>query len=65
VYRGRDIVVQVAGGVRGDLMSVVQNGDVYREVERLEKVRPQGRPPALPVGRWWWDAPNRDSSDGG
>jgi hypothetical protein len=55
-YRGRDIVVQVAGGVRGDLLSVVQDDQVYRETDRLRNVTAKGRPPQLPEGRWWWDA---------
>jgi hypothetical protein len=55
-YRGRDIVVQVAGGVRGDLLSVVQDDAVYREADRLKTVTDKGRPPQLPEGRWWWDA---------
>ena len=58
-YRGRDIVVQVAGGVRGDLLSVVQDEKVYRETDRLKSVTEKGRPPQLPEGRWWWDATSR------
>ena len=57
VFRGRDIVVQVAGGVRADLGSVIADSKIYREGVRLdrqvEKARTQD---ALPASRWWWDA---------
>jgi hypothetical protein len=56
VYRGEDIVVQVAGGVRADLMSVVQDERVLKVAARLKNFSEQGRPPKLPEGRWWWDA---------
>lgn len=56
VYNGKDIVVQVAGGVRADLMSVVKNKKIYRETSRLARVAARGRAPQLPEGRWWWDA---------
>jgi len=52
VYNGRDIVVQVAGGVRADLLSVVQNDQIAKESPRLAKIDT----PQLPAGRWWWDA---------
>ena len=56
VYNGKDIVVQVAGGVRGDLMAVVENDSIVKPAERLANFRDQGRAPQLPEGRWWWDA---------
>lgn len=55
VFRGRDVVVQVAGGVRADLMSVVKNKDVVKSAPRLENVSASAKAPALPEGRWWWD----------
>jgi len=55
VYGGKNVVAQVAGGVRGDLMSVVKDGDVYKESEQLEGMAEVGRAPKLPEGRWWWD----------
>lgn len=50
VYNKRDVVVQVAGGVRGDLMSVVTDKKVTHKVpaDKIER-------PNLPEGRWWWD----------
>ena len=49
VYKGKDIVVQVAGGVRADVASVVSD-------ESLQKESTAATKPALPEGRWWWDA---------
>ena len=57
VYRGKDIVVQVGGGVRADLMSVVRDRQVVKESPRLANLADEGRAPVLPAGRWWWDAP--------
>jgi hypothetical protein len=56
VYNGRDIVVQVAGGVRADLFAVVRDKEIARESATLAKVAPKASAPQLPVGRWWWDA---------
>jgi hypothetical protein len=56
VYNGRDIVVQVAGGVRGDLLAVVQDEKLAKESTKLTDVAPKAAAPQLPAGRWWWDA---------
>lgn len=56
VYNGRDIVVQVAGGVRGDVMSVVKDPKLTQESPRLGSVAQAAKAPELPAGRWWWDA---------
>ena len=56
VYGGRDIVVQVAGGVRADLLSVVTDPELRQESPRLGNVAAGSRPANLPEGRWWWDA---------
>lgn len=56
VYRGKDIVVQVAGGVRGDLMSVVRDRDVMKTSTTLKDMTAQATPTNIPQGRWWWDA---------
>jgi len=55
VYRGRDIVVQVAGGVRADLHAVLTTGlkPGARMEQDAEKVHADRN---LPDGRWWWDA---------
>ncbi|MBS0201885.1 MAG: DUF1598 domain-containing protein [Planctomycetes bacterium] len=56
VYNGRDIVVQVAGGVRGDVMSVVKDPKLTPESPRLGSLAKTAQAPELPTGRWWWDA---------
>lgn len=57
VFRGRDIVVQVAGGVRADLGSVIADASIYREVVRLDSASEEARTRQnLPAARWWWDA---------
>ena len=56
VYRGKDIVVQVAGGVRGDLMSVVRNREVMKSSTTLKDMTAHAAPSNQPQGRWWWDA---------
>ncbi len=49
VFHGKDVVVQVAGGVRADVASIVSD-------ESLQKESIHATKPALPAGRWWWDA---------
>lgn len=57
VLGGRDVVVQVAGGVRADLLSVLNDSNVRQESPRLAQIADGGRPHSqLPEGRWWWDA---------
>jgi hypothetical protein len=56
VYNGKDIVVQVAGGVRGDVMSVVKDTKLTPESPRLGSLTNTAKAPQLPAGRWWWDA---------
>jgi len=57
VFRGRDIVVQVAGGVRADLAAVLDNEAVTRQGVRIvasaEKARSDEK---VSDRRWWWDA---------
>ena len=56
VYRGKDIVVQVAGGVRADVRSFVKAAKLGK---RLDYLSDKGRAGKLPEGRWWWDAQNK------
>jgi hypothetical protein len=56
VYNGKDIVVQVAGGVDGRMQNVLQDRNVCREAGALASEKSKGRAPQLPEGRWWWDA---------
>ncbi|GAB4154061.1 MAG: hypothetical protein Tsb009_30580 [Planctomycetaceae bacterium] len=55
VYNGRDTVIQVAGGVRADLMAVVRNPKMQRELPRLASLLQTARSQNLPENRWWWD----------
>ena len=55
VYNGKDIVVQAAGGVKGDVMSVVKNKELNTESPRLGNVAQSAKASELPAGRWWWD----------
>ncbi len=56
VFNGKDVIVQVAGGVRADLMAVVNDETLNQSSPRLSGVADSSRAPALPAGRWWWDA---------
>lgn len=56
VYNGRDVVVQVAGGVRADVVAVVKDPNLAKEAPQLTAVAKQADTPKLPAGRWWWDA---------
>jgi hypothetical protein len=58
VYNGREIVVQVAGGVRGDLRSVVKNPENFEVSADVAKKAIESNPVGQ-SGRWWWDAAAR------
>lgn len=58
VYRGGEIVIQVAGGVRGDLRSVVRNPENF-EVSAEVNGQAVNASPVGQTGRWWWDAASR------
>ncbi|QDT53368.1 hypothetical protein Pan44_13850 [Caulifigura coniformis] len=54
VFNGKDVVVQVAGGVRADVVQVISNPEVRKEsTAPAETVAKAGQ---SPEGRWWWDA---------
>lgn len=55
VYNGKDIVVQVAGGVRVDVSAAMEEAG-SKESATLSGVASTAKPSALPEGRWWWDA---------
>jgi len=60
VYGGKDIVVQVAGGVQADISAVARDESLARESRPVAQRREQVR---IPADRWWWDAsPARDSA---
>lgn len=56
LYNGRNIVVQVAGGVRGDTWNLAKDPELHREASELQSVPAQAKPSKLPADRWWWDA---------
>jgi Protein of unknown function (DUF1598) len=56
IYNGRNIVVQVAGGVDGQIRNVLGDPHVFREAAKLTSAETKARAPQLPEGRWWWDA---------
>ena len=52
VFNGKDVVVQVAGGVQANVIGVV--ADASKESKApAEGLKKAGQ---LPEGRWWWDA---------
>ena len=55
VYRNGEVVVQAAGGVRGDLRRVLEDSEVYKTGVRLQDRFAAGDLTS-PDGRWWWDA---------
>ncbi len=55
VYRGRDIVVQAAGGVRCNVMTVAKDANRNKLDAELDTVGNTAKAPRLPEGRWWWD----------
>jgi len=57
VYRGRDIVVQVAGGVRADIGAVVSDPKVFQTNTKVTASAQQAQSKStVPSQRWWWDA---------
>ena len=56
VYRGRDIVVQAAGGVRCDVMSLAKDSAKNKPEAELDSLSTTVKALQLSVGRWWWDS---------
>lgn len=56
VYGGKDIVVQVAGGVQADVVAIARDKQLARESAELQTLESKKAPIAIPDGRWWWDA---------
>ena len=55
VYNGRDVVVQVAGGVRADLGSLLADRGTIKANSKLNHIAPAVGPADLDSDRWWWD----------
>jgi len=56
VYHGSDVVLQVAGGVRADVQSIMKDSAIQQESVKLSAVAEKTKAPELPANRWWWDA---------
>lgn len=56
VFNGQDVVLQAAGGVRADVLAVLNDQQLRQESPRLDGVQNNAKAGELPVGRWWWDA---------
>ncbi len=56
VFSGKEVVVQVAGGVRADVAATIANPAIRRESNAPGEVAAQAKVGELPAGRWWWDA---------
>lgn len=56
VFNGKDVVLQVAGGVRADLMAVLNDSDVRKSSPRLNEIADAAAANQVPANRWWWDA---------
>lgn len=56
VYNDTNVVVQVAGGVRGDVLSLARKPELHKEAAELKEIPVQAKAVNLPEGRWWWDA---------
>lgn len=56
VYNDTNVVVQVAGGVRGDVLTLARQTQLHQEASELKAIPAQAKPVKLPAGRWWWDA---------
>ncbi|MDB4733545.1 DUF1598 domain-containing protein [Planctomicrobium sp.] len=56
VFNGKDVVLQVAGGVRADLMSVLKDDSIVKNAPRLEGVAETAKITGDATSQWWWDA---------
>ena len=55
VYNGRDVVVQVAGGVTADFGSLLADRGTIKANVKLNRIAPAARAANLDSDRWWWD----------
>lgn len=56
VYRGGSVVIQVAGGVKVDVSSLVGRGARMNSVPALDTKVLTATPIGQDINRWWWDA---------
>lgn len=57
IYNGRNIVIQVAGGVRVDVSQLLNRNETFVETPELANDEHLASPVGHP-NRWWWDAVN-------
>ncbi|MSR56073.1 MAG: DUF1598 domain-containing protein [Planctomycetaceae bacterium] len=57
VYNGKDIVVQVAGGVQVDLTAIARDENLAKEDADLSQAASRAQPARAIESQWWWDAP--------
>lgn len=55
VYGGKDIVVQVAGGVQADVVAIARDSQRVRETAAFDAPIRHPARGAVPPDRWWWD----------
>jgi hypothetical protein len=60
VYDGTEVVVQVAGGVSADLMSLLKDSSIYRTAIRAGEAVAAVKAASMPETRWWWDVSVRN-----
>lgn len=56
VFNGKDVVLQVAGGVRADLMSVLKDDSIVKSSPRLDGLAETAQASGVETSNWWWDA---------
>ena len=56
VYSSGSIVIQVAGGVRGDMSELLNDSEKMITNPQLDVEGPKASPLGQQNGRWWWDA---------
>ena len=56
VFNGKDVVLQVAGGVNANLLAVVKNSEINEQSPHLEGTAEEAKAQDVPANRWWWDA---------
>jgi len=59
IYRDGAVVIQVAGGVQGDVRSIVRDPNNFSQSDEVALIGEKANPIGQPVGQWWWDAAAR------
>jgi Protein of unknown function (DUF1598) len=56
IYRDGAVVIQVAGGVQGDVRRIVRDPANFTESDDVTKFSSEANPIGHSADRWWWDA---------